>query len=165
MAVKPLQFTFAALSALILSACVDSQQLADYENAQTDESGYQLIDVAFVQHLDQILNEDREVDASDIELLNKEINALVAIPTAENVQACAVVGYGSKPCGGPSRWLIYSRQVTDDEVLLPLVERYNRLTEQYNQQEGMMSDCAMLEPVQPQLINGVCAAGSRHLSE
>lgn len=165
MAVKPLQFAFAALSVLILSACVDSQQLADYENGHADESGYQLIDIAFVQHLDQILSEDHEVEASDIALLNREINALVGTPTADSAQACAVVGYGSKPCGGPSRWLIYSRQVTDDEILLPLVERYNRLTEQFNQQQGLMSDCAVLEPVQTQLINGVCVAGSRHLSE
>lgn len=162
---KPLLGALVVTGVLALSACVDSQQVAEQEYERLSESGYQTIDVNFIEHIDQVLSEGQQVDRHDISALNQEIQALVATPTADNVQACRVVGYGSKPCSGPSSWLIYSSQTTDDTLLLPLVERYNRLTEQFNQQEGMMSHCAMLEPVQPQLINGVCVAGSQHLFE
>lgn len=139
---------------LTITACSDQsvQGNSEQKHPETPDTSYtEVTDVRSDTDLNTISTEQ-------LQQLRETISRLVATPTASTVESCQVVAYGSKPCGGPSEWLIYSREVTDEEQLLPLVDEYNRLTDFYNQQEGLMSDCAVLAPIQLRVENGVCVA-------
>ena len=60
---------------------------------------------------------------------------------------CASIPIGAKPCGGPWSYRAYSTAHTDSEKLKTLVLHHKTLNKKYNQESGLMSDCAMaMEP-------------------
>lgn len=136
---------------LLISAIATLSLMACSEQMPANEQQEEVTEVREESEVNRITSEQ-------LQQLNETIQRLVATPTASSEASCQVVAFGSKPCGGPSAWLIYSREVTDEAQLLPLVDEYNRLTDRYNQQEGLISDCAVLAPIQPKLENGVCVA-------
>lgn len=88
-----------------------------------------------------------------LEAITKTDAAVQAI-IADNVCAvdseCATIAYGSKACGGPATYLVYS---TPSLVGVPQVElnryvrQYNSLTAQYNLENDVISTCdVVLEP-------------------
>lgn len=58
---------------------------------------------------------------------------------------CGYIALGSKPCGGPWEYLMYSNAI-DVEELTMLVIEYNELEQQFNIQTGAVSDCMMVMP-------------------
>lgn len=59
---------------------------------------------------------------------------------------CLSIGIGSKPCGGPWRYLVYSTATVDSEKLKSAVADLNGYEAGYNQQEGLSSDCSLAPP-------------------
>lgn len=60
---------------------------------------------------------------------------------------CNYIAFGSKPCGGPWEYLIYTTSI-DTEQLVILVNDYNELESNYNLLCGGTSDCSIPnEPV------------------
>ncbi|MUU78971.1 hypothetical protein [Winogradskyella endarachnes] len=59
---------------------------------------------------------------------------------------CQFIGFGSKPCGGPWEYLIYTTSI-DTEQLIIMVNDYNELENNYNELCGGASDCSI--PSQP----------------
>ena len=104
------------------------------------------------------VNESNAVTAEQLAELAGDIFRLVGTPAAEHPRYCKALPFGAKPCGGPASYLVYSTQVTDSAELEPMVERYNVLSARYNEQEGLVSDCAVLNPVVPNVVNGICVA-------
>ncbi|MFY0598860.1 MAG: hypothetical protein JXR03_04255 [Cyclobacteriaceae bacterium] len=64
--------------------------------------------------------------------------------TCSESAECKFVGLGSKPCGGPWEYLIYSTNA-NEETLLSLVKSYNEKEEQLNIDHGRASDCAIAQ--------------------
>lgn len=60
---------------------------------------------------------------------------------------CRYLALGSKPCGGPWGYLVYSTSI-DTLKLTKLVENYNQLEKMMNTDCGLMSDCSMVMPPQ-----------------
>lgn len=60
---------------------------------------------------------------------------------------CRSIAFGSKPCGGPWDYLIYSTSI-DTLKLTKLVEKHNQLETTINQECDRFSDCAYLNPPQ-----------------
>lgn len=71
---------------------------------------------------------------------------------------CSSIAFGSKPCGGPWEYLIYSNAVNVVQ-LRTMVASYNAAEEAFNRQNGSVSDC-MLVIAPPKLgcVNGKCGA-------
>ena len=63
----------------------------------------------------------------ELKELDLEIKALVRDQSCLRKTDCAVVGVGSRPCGGPEKYVIYSRIKTPSKKLKTLVSRYNEL--------------------------------------
>jgi len=61
-------------------------------------------------------------DAMSFEDLDQQILNLIGVPTCVDVSSCASMAIGVKPCGGPWRYLVYSRAVTDEEALAAVVD-------------------------------------------
>jgi hypothetical protein len=66
----------------------------------------------------------------------------------ENAE-CLFIGLGSKPCGGPWEYLIYSTQI-DTSELHRLVHSYNNIEMELNKKSGAISDCSI--PAAPDSI-------------
>lgn len=58
---------------------------------------------------------------------------------------CRYIAFGSKPCGGPWEFLIYTTSI-DTLALKSLVSEYNRLEANYNLNCGVASDCSVPQP-------------------
>jgi hypothetical protein len=82
-----------------------------------------------------------------VELQAKKLeiqNYINSIPCNE-ASGCSSMAFGSKPCGGPWEYLVFSNDV-DLEWLTEKVEAYNELQNQFNIQTNAVSDCMMVMP-------------------
>ena len=69
---------------------------------------------------------------------------------------CKVIAFGSKPCGGPWSYLVYSTSI-DEERLEALVESYNIYEQDYNMACDVASDCMFVtEPTELTCEDGKC---------
>lgn len=58
---------------------------------------------------------------------------------------CRYIAFGSKPCGGPWDFLVYSTSI-DTLTLTSLVMEYNQLEANYNLNCNTVSDCSIPQP-------------------
>ncbi|MBJ7879750.1 hypothetical protein [Gelidibacter salicanalis] len=71
---------------------------------------------------------------------------------------CLYIAFGSKPCGGPWSYLVYSTSI-DTLKLTNLVDTYNQLEKMLNSECGRISDCAFVVPPQRlECKNNTCIA-------
>lgn len=69
---------------------------------------------------------------------------------------CKVMGIGSKPCGGPSEYIVYSLTSTDEKQLVSKVNEYTEFQKAYNDKNPIFSDCLVLPAPTVDCLNGVC---------
>jgi|GEM_PF-749140 len=80
--------------------------------------------------------------------LRSEIEEIVGNATCNEIEDGRFIGLGSKPCGGPWQYLVYSAIGTDSLGLLEKVQRYNAFEADMNARYGYVSDCSVAnEPV------------------
>ena len=101
---------------------------------------------------------DPSDDISPVQLETKkqEIqNYINGFSCSESV-GCGFIAFGSKPCGGPRTYLLFSNSVNLTK-LQEMVKNYNEMDELYNIQTGAVSDCMYaLPPTEVKCVNGVC---------
>ena len=95
-------------------------------------------------------------DQASLPAMRAEIMALIGEPEADNVQQCKVVGFGSKPCGGPSSYIALSTKKGNESQIMALISKYNAAVKSENDRLGLMSDCAVVPKPAVVLENGVC---------
>jgi hypothetical protein len=99
--------------------------------------------------------------SSKIEDMNLEeaalaINNEVGSAKAEEVEYCRILPIGAKPCGGPWGYLVYSKEASNESRLKRLIERYDKLDEIRNIEEGLVSTCDVAQPPDLTVKNGSC---------
>ena len=77
--------------------------------------------------------------------LNDQIQALVNTSECSDAFECRAIAFGSKPCGGPWEYLIYTTSI-DTLELQTLVDEYNSIEADYNLNCDSVSDCAFVSP-------------------
>lgn len=88
--------------------------------------------------------------------LSDQIDTLIASSSCNDASECRYIAFGSKPCGGPWEYLVYSTSI-DTLQLQNLVEEYNLLESDYNQNCDVVSDCLFVGPPQElSCENGQC---------
>lgn len=93
------------------------------------------------------MSADQEITREQLDRQLAEIQTLINEGTCSNSSQCKFIPYGSKACGGPQGYLIFSSGV-DEEKLKSLVEKYNKAEATYNKENNIMSDCSI--PPEPQ---------------
>ncbi len=88
--------------------------------------------------------------------LRNEINSLV--DETGNISSCRAVAFGSKPCGGPWEYLVYSNSATETGIFLDKVANYNKLENDLNLRDNAISDCAYIQEPKLTLIDGRCVS-------
>ena len=91
-----------------------------------------------------------------LDSLGAGIDQLILDKQANGIKSCRLIAFGSKPCGGPWRYLVYSTEATDSVELTALVTEYNELEAKLNREEERASDCAMVQ--RPRIVwkDGYC---------
>ncbi|MBM3299070.1 MAG: hypothetical protein FJY85_03850 [Deltaproteobacteria bacterium] len=97
----------------------------------------------------------QEVEAQ-LRAMRAEIESMVGVPTCSDIADCAYIAFGSKPCGGPWTYLIYSRATIDPDVLAARIREYNDLEDRYNHRFAVVSDCSVAAEPRLTCANGVC---------
>ena len=101
----------------------------------------------------------QEEDERELESLANKINDIIGDASCNDSTDCRAIAFGSKPCGGPWSYLVYSIVDTDTILLAVDVDLYNSMEVNYNEKWGINSDC-MVVPPPSRLVceDGHCAA-------
>ena len=97
-------------------------------------------------------------DSVTTETLKESITRQVGTAACSSPAVCRTLPLGSKPCGGPRQYLVYSLDVTDSARLAEDAARFNQAEAQKNRDEGLVSDCMMMMAPQVSCVSGKCAA-------
>jgi len=99
---------------------------------------------------------DQEITAKNLEKQLAEIHSVINADSCPETGECGFLAYGSKACGGPQGYLLFSNQV-DIEALTKMVEEYNKAEDAYNKKFGIISDCMYATPPEKlACVNGKC---------
>lgn len=101
-------------------------------------------------------SEPPESDKARLHRLERQIEEEIGEPIAERGSECKTIAFGSKPCGGPWRYLVYSVAQADESRLERLVSEHNALEKKINEEEGRVSDCLFVTEPAVELQDGVC---------
>lgn len=100
--------------------------------------------------------EDQEITAKNLEKKLAEIHSIINAESCSETGECSFMAYGSKACGGPQGYLLFSNQI-DVEALTKMVEEYNKAEDAYNKKFGIISDCLYATPPEKlECVNGKC---------
>lgn len=97
-------------------------------------------------------------DNQKLEALGKEIEEFAKNKACTGVDNCRSMAMGSKACGGPTSYIIYSLSKTDEKQLAEKVKQYTDLQKELNLKYYIISDCRLLIPPTLDCVNGVCAS-------
>jgi len=86
-------------------------------------------------------------------LIEKEIGT----PRANEPKQCKLIAFGSKPCGGPWSYLIYSTATANEVRLKQLMNEYTQLEQKLNIERRLVSDCEFVSEPSVAFVGGVCA--------
>ena len=97
-----------------------------------------------------------DITSARLETKKQEIqNYINGFSCSESV-GCGFIAFGSKPCGGPRTYLLFSNSVNLTK-LQEMVKTYNEMDELHNIQTNAISDCMYaLPPTEVKCVNGVC---------
>lgn len=101
-------------------------------------------------------DENQEITLKDLQLQLEEINNLIDAQNCNDSSQCNYLAYGSKACGGPQGYLIFSSEV-DLDKLEKLVNTHTATEDLYNKQNQIISDCSLVSPPQTmECVDGKC---------
>ncbi len=99
---------------------------------------------------------DAEVTRVQLEQELTEIKNFIAKTNCSSSTDCRFIAYGSKACGGPQGYLLYSSGI-DEEALKKMVAKYTAAEDEYNKANGIISDCSLPNPPEKmECENGKC---------
>ena len=90
--------------------------------------------------------------------LSEEIEEFAKNKACSGGDNCKTMAMGSKPCGGPTSYIIYSLSKTDEKQLSDKVKQYTDLQKELNIKYNRISDCSLLIPPTVDCLNGICAS-------
>ena len=99
--------------------------------------------------------------ADDRASLVASLDAAIGEARATNMAACRVIPFGSKACGGPTEYRVYSATDGDTEAVHSLSAEITALDTFANREFGLISDCMLETPPMPTLVGGRCTASGR----
>jgi hypothetical protein len=96
------------------------------------------------------------VTSAQLETKKQEIQNYINSFSCSDNNGCSYIAFGSKPCGGPWSYLVFSNSV-DLAKLQDMVKDYNEMNRIHNIQNNAVSDCMFVSPpTEIKCVNGVC---------
>jgi len=100
----------------------------------------------------------QQSDSQRLEDLRHMIEREIGVPYGDEPSQCKLIPFGSKPCGGPLSYLVYSTLRTNESRLKQLVNEYNQLQKKINEERKIASDCALAPVPKVEFAEGLCTA-------
>ncbi|MES2517007.1 MAG: hypothetical protein V4585_02795 [Bacteroidota bacterium] len=97
-------------------------------------------------------------DDQKLENIGVEIETFAKNKSCAGGDDCKVMAMGARPCGGPSRFIIYALSKTDEKQLTDKVTAYTNLEKELNVKYNRMGTCIALIPPVVDCLNGVCTS-------
>jgi hypothetical protein len=97
-----------------------------------------------------------EQDRAKLKDMFDDIVEYIGTPYCSGEDDCRIIGAGSKPCGGPWMYLIYSASTVDEEHLQGLVSEHASYEDYMNMKYGYMSTCDVPAPPILECHEGIC---------
>jgi hypothetical protein len=92
-----------------------------------------------------------------LEELGREIKKEIGVPNASKASQCKLIALGSKPCGGPWSYEVYSTETANESRLKRLVTRYNELEQKLNAEQKILSNCEFVQQPEVTFSQGMCS--------
>jgi len=87
----------------------------------------------------------QEQERKELLTLKQTIEDLASQSVCNENTECKFIAFGSKPCGGPWSYLIYSTSI-DENKIETLVAEYNQKEAAFNIKYTIFSDCMYVNP-------------------
>lgn len=100
--------------------------------------------------------EETLTDSEKLKTKESEIVDFIKDNACKPDRECGTIAFGSKPCGGPWKFLIYSLTAADVKLLTEKVTAYNALEKEVNIKTGRSSDCSVAIKPNVACVDGVC---------
>ncbi|MBA6409679.1 hypothetical protein H4J63_10150 [Pseudoalteromonas sp. 5Ae-yellow] len=98
----------------------------------------------------------KNVSIDDIKAAKTELDTLIADKQCDTSTQCRVNAVGSRACGGPSSFVVYSTNAASEDQVTALSDKITKLESSYNSQKGMMSICQHLTTPSTQCVENKC---------
>ena len=95
-------------------------------------------------------------DTTRLRQLREAVARQIGKPSCSEQPQCRAMPIGSKPCGGPWSYVVFSTVATDSAALALAVQRYNAAEEELNRKLSRVSDCSFVSPPKPDCARGRC---------
>ena len=113
-----------------------------------------LLSLILIFSCDNELTEEEE--KARLDDMEQEISDLISDISCSDSTDCKYIGFGSKPCGGFWKYLVYSSSHVDTVVLQEKVRKYNEYNKSLNTKYGWISDCSLPPIPIVKCIEGEC---------
>ena len=97
-----------------------------------------------------------ELTKETLKTLRKQVSKIEENNACDTDAQCKVIETGSRACGGPSHYMIYSTKNTSEQKAKKLSQKLTHYESRYNAQNRMISICEMLTKPKTQCINNEC---------
>ena len=101
----------------------------------------------------KVISEENPTYTSTLESLNLQKAEILKLSkmneTCDSTADWTVIGIGAKACGGPTEYIAYHNNINENDFLQK-VENYKQNMMNYNQKNGIVSDCMMKSP--PEIV-------------
>lgn len=95
-------------------------------------------------------------DPGTLQAMYLEVYAMAQDRTCSDPSACASLPLGSKACGGPQTYLVYSKERVNETELLAKVTQLGVYECEYNREHSVLSTCNVTLAASPACVDGVC---------
>jgi hypothetical protein len=95
-------------------------------------------------------------DRASLDARYKAVTDMIAVPVCSRSLQCSSVALGSKPCGGPWRFLVYSQVNINEQELRRRADDLFAFEHEYNLRNGIVSDCVAARAPTPGCVDGMC---------
>ena len=100
--------------------------------------------------------DDSSITLEQLEAKKTAIENYINSFSCSESLGCNYIAFGSKPCGGPRTYLVFSNTINLPQ-LQTMVTEYNEMDHLRNIQTNAVSDCSVpLPPNEIGCVNGVC---------
>lgn len=95
-------------------------------------------------------------DPGTLQAMYLEVYTMAQDRTCSDPSACSSLPLGSKACGGPQTYLVYSKERVNETELLAKVTQLGVYEGEYNREHSVYSTCNLANPANPACVDGVC---------
>ncbi|WP_372762273.1 hypothetical protein [Pseudoalteromonas sp.] len=154
---------FALLLPLCLAACSDNPP-AEAEKTTANKAVAQTKLQPLPENHPQLAVPKKTLSAADskpvseksIQAAKDELTALITDPQCDAIEQCKVLAVGSRACGGPSSYVVYSTKTAEQQQVEKLAKQITQLESNYNTQNQMVSICQHLTAPSTQCVENKC---------